>query len=67
MKPEVKELTYSRKSTNINREKKENNVVHESITSDQTNKLNIALIKNITKGKRIDSYGEAPWFDDALR
>ena len=67
MKPDVRELTYSRESIKNNREKKENNQIDDSIDSDQTHKLNIALVKNITKGKRIDSYSEAPWFDDALR
>ena len=67
MKPDVRELTYSRKSIKANAQKEKDNPRTDLSDSNQTSKLSIPLVKNITKGKRIDSYGDAPWFDDALR
>ena len=57
MYPSVTELSYERKSE------------QQKLDSEQkiNPKESIELSANITMGKKIDSYGQFPWFDDALR
>ena len=65
--PSVKELSYARKSIRKTEKYSENNEENGSINLDITSDRGIELVTNITTGKRIDSYGKLPWFDDALR
>merc|ERR1712223_2182120 len=55
--PSVTELSYARKFEQQKSDSEQENDLKESIK----------LIANITMGKKIDSYGQFPWFDDALR
>ena len=67
MTPDVREITYGRKSIKTNTSNAVKNVASQFYEAGETRSSNIVLIRNITKDKKIGAYSEAPWFDDALR
>ena len=67
MMPDVREITYGRKSINVKTSEAEDNAAPKSYADIQSSSPNIVLIKNVTKDKKIGAYSESPWFDDALR
>lgn len=67
MTPDVREITYGRKSIKTKTSETGNNAASKLYEDIQTSSSNIVLIKNSTKDKKIGAYSEAPWFDDAIR
>ena len=68
--PDIRELVYGRKSIRQRGEgsiENHNAAFHSSNMSKAKPYTHIVLLKNATKGKKVEAYDGAPWFDEAFR